>query len=312
MGGARRRSDRAGATDRAGGAAGDEGSLAYVYVLLAQAECLLGDFDHGRRNAEAAREIAEQAGQQALVGYGSPCRPGGRPQRPRARGTGGGCAALEIGRSTEFMPVSQFAGAALGLLELSLGHPAEAAEQLAPLVELARTERIASPASPATSPTGRGARRARPARRGRELLGWYEGNAERLGRRGATPRHAGAAACSPPPGRARRSARPLREALANTTRSRCPFDRARTLLLYGAALRRSKRKADARDRLEQAAPPSTNCPPRRSPRAPVPSSHASADAAAPRVASPPPSARSPSLSLMGARTRRSLPPSSSR
>jgi len=32
-----------------------------------------------------------------------------------------------------------------------------------------------------------------------------------------------------------------------------PFDRARTLLAFGAALRRAKRKADARERLEEAA-----------------------------------------------------------
>ena len=168
-------------------AAGDEGSLAYVYVLLAQAECLVGDFDHGRRNAEAAREIAEQAGQQALVGYGLAVRAwcdahSGR--EPEAREAAE--AALEIGRSTELMPVCQFAAAALGLLELSLGHAAEAAERLRSPVELARTEGLDEPGLTRYVPDCVEALvELDRLEEAAELLGWYQGNAERLGRQGA-------------------------------------------------------------------------------------------------------------------------------
>jgi DNA-binding CsgD family transcriptional regulator len=238
------------------GAAGDEGSLAYVYVLLAQAECLLGDFDRGRRNAEAAREIAEQAGQQALVGYGLAVRAfsdahlGREPETREAAE-----AALELGRATQLAPVSQFAAAALGLLELSLGNAAEAAERLAPAVELAQTEGIEEPgltryvpdAVEALIELGRLEEAA-------ELLAWYEGNALRLERHGAI-----AACCrcrgllAAASGRLEEAPAAFERALAEHEAVPFPFDRARTLLVYGAALRRAKRKADARDRLEQAA-----------------------------------------------------------
>ena len=237
-------------------AAGDEGSLAYVYVLLAQAECLVGDFDHGRRNAEAAREIAGQAGQLALLGYGLAVRAwcdahSGR--EPEAREAAE--AAFEIGRSTEFMPVCQFAGAALGLLELSLGHAAEAADQLRSPVELARSEGIDEPGLTRYVPDCVEAlvELDRLDEAG-ELLGWYEGNAERLGRQGAiAASHRCRGLLAAAQGRLDDALGAFEEALAEHDAVPLPFDRARTLLVYGAALRRAKRKADARDRLEQAA-----------------------------------------------------------
>ena len=236
-------------------ATGDEGSLAYVYVMLAQAECLLGDFEQGWRNAEAAREIAEQAGQEAVVGYGLAVRALADAHRGRedaAREAAG--RARELGRATEFTPVTQFAGAALGLLELSLGHPAEAAEELAPIVALARAEGIDEPGLTRYVPDqvealvelGR-------LEEARGLLDWHEGNAERLGRRGAK---ASAYRCrgllAAAEGRLDDALGAFERAVAEHDAAPLPFDRARTLLVQGAALRRAKRKADARDTLEQA------------------------------------------------------------
>jgi DNA-binding CsgD family transcriptional regulator len=238
-----------------GRAAGDEGSLAYVYVMLAQAECLLGDFDQGWRNAEAAREIAEQAGQEAVVGYALAVRALAAAHRGREQDVRDAAErALERGRVTELAPVTQFAGSALGLLELSRGRPAEAAEHLAPLVELARAERICEPGLTRYVPDQVEAL----VELGRlddagELLDWYEGNAVRLGRRGATAssrRCRGLLAAAQ--GALDEALVHFERALAEHDLAPLPFDRARTLLLYGAALRRSKRKADARDRLEEA------------------------------------------------------------
>jgi len=239
-----------------GRAAGDEGSLAYVYVMLAQAECLLGDFEQGWRNAEAAREIAEQAGQEAVGGYARAMQALADAHRGREQEAREAAArALELGRTTELTPVTQFAGSALGLLELSLGRPAEAAEHLASLVELARAERICEPGLTRYVPDQVDAL----VELGRlddagELLDWYEGNAVRLGRRGAT---ASSRRCRGLLAAARGA---LDEALADFQAALVdhdavplPFDRARTLLFYGAALRRAKRKADARDRLEESA-----------------------------------------------------------
>jgi len=238
-----------------GRAAGDEGSLAYVYVMLAQAECLLGDFEQGWRNAEAAREIAEQAGQEAVGGYALAMQALADAHRGREQDAREAAArALELGRTTELTPVTQFARAALGLLELSLGRPAEAAEHLAPLVELARTERICEPGLTRYVPDQVEAllELGRLDEAG-ELLDWYEGNAVRLSRRGATAssrRCRGLLAAAQ--GALDEALIHFESALAEHDSVPLPFDRARTLLLYGAALRRSKRKADARDRLEEA------------------------------------------------------------
>jgi DNA-binding CsgD family transcriptional regulator len=238
-----------------GRAAGDEGSLAYVYVMLAQADCLLGDFEGALRNAEAAREIAEQAGQRTLVAYGLAVRAlaeAHRGREPEAREAAE--AALDLGRAMQFTPVSQFAGAAIGLLELSLGRPEETAGQLTPLVELARAEEISEPGLTRYVPDQVEAliELGRP-EEASELLDWHEANAERLGRRGA------GAACrrcrgllAAADGRLAESLTAFEQALAEHEAVPLPFDRARTLLAFGAALRRAKRKADSRETLQQA------------------------------------------------------------
>jgi DNA-binding CsgD family transcriptional regulator len=239
-----------------GRAAGDDGSLAYVYVMLAQAECLLGDLEQGWRNAEAAREIAEQAGQEAVGGYALAVRALADAYRGHEQDARDAAElAFELGRATEFTPVTQFAGSALGLLELSLGRPAEAAEHLAPLVELARAERICEPGLTRYVPDQVEAlvELGRLDEAG-ELLDWYEGNAVRLGRRGAmasSRRCRGLLAAAR--GALDEALADFQAALVDHDAVPLPFDRARTLLVYGAALRRAKRKADARDRLEEAA-----------------------------------------------------------
>jgi DNA-binding CsgD family transcriptional regulator len=235
---------------------GDEGSLAYVYVMLAQADVLLGDLDRAERDAVAAREIAEQAGQQTLVAYARAVRAlveaqRGRATEARAEAEG----ALELGRETQGTPAGQLAIAALGLLDLSLGAAEAAAERLRPLVELVRAEQICEPGLTrfvvdqieALGELGRIEEAA-------ELLGWYEANAERLHRPSAL---AAALRCrgllAAAAGNVDDSLGLFERALAEHEEVELPFDRARTLLAYGAALRRAKRKADARKALEGAA-----------------------------------------------------------
>jgi DNA-binding CsgD family transcriptional regulator len=233
---------------------GDEGSLAYVYVMLAQADCLLGAFEPAWRDAEAAREIAEQAGQEMLVGYALAVRAlsdVGRGRATEAREAAE--VALELGQAAQFTPVLQVAGAALGLLELSLGRAEEAADRLAPLVRFARMEQICEPGLTRYVPDqvealvelGR-------LEEAEDLLDWYEGNAVRLGRGGAiasSRRCRGLLAAAE--GRLDEALAAFEQALVLHDAVPLPFDRARTLLVFGAALRRAKRKADARDVLEQ-------------------------------------------------------------
>jgi DNA-binding CsgD family transcriptional regulator len=234
---------------------GDEGSLAYVYVMLAQADCLLGDFDRALRDAEAAREIAEQAGQEMLVAYGLAVR----ALVAAHRGLADDCrttaaTALELATRTQGTPALQFATAAVGLLELSLGRSEEAVVALEPLIAFARSEQIGEPGLTryvldgveALVELGRLEEAA-------ELLGWYEANASRLGRRSAlatSSRCRGLLAAAE--GRVDDALPAFERALSEHEGVPIPFDRARTLLAYGAALRRAKRKADARSTLEHA------------------------------------------------------------
>jgi DNA-binding CsgD family transcriptional regulator len=224
-------------------------------VMLSQADLLLGELERAERDAIAAAEIAEQAGQQTLLAYAwavralaDACR--GRAREARAEAE----AALALGTETQGIPAVQFAIAALGLLELSAGRAEDAAERLAPLIEVVRAEQIREPGLTrfavdhveALVELGR-------LGEARELLDWYEGNAESLRRRSAL---AAALRCrgllAAAAGDLDDSLRLLEQALEQHEAVPFPFDRARSLLAHGAALRRAKRKADARAALEGA------------------------------------------------------------
>jgi DNA-binding CsgD family transcriptional regulator len=162
-------------------------------------------------------------------------------------------AALELGQTAQFTPALQLAAAALGLLELSLGRAEEAAERLEPLVRFARAEQLCEPGLTRYVPDQIEALveldRLEAAA---ELLDWYEDNAVRLGRQGAialSRRCRGLLAAAD--GRLDEALAAFEQALVLHDAVPLPFDRARTLLVFGAALRRAKRKADARDTLEQ-------------------------------------------------------------
>jgi DNA-binding CsgD family transcriptional regulator len=234
---------------------GDEGSLAYVYVMLAQADILLGELDRAEADAAAARDIAEQGGQATLVAYALAVRAMADAHRGLDAARASAELALELGRGTRGTPALHFATSALGLLELSTGRADEAVAVLAPLVEFARTEHIREPGLTryvidqveALVELARADEAA-------ELLDWYEANAQRLGRRSAL---AASWRCR---GLLAAAARRIDDALDAFGRALAehdtvplPFDRARTLLAFGATLRRAKRKADARRALEEAA-----------------------------------------------------------
>jgi DNA-binding CsgD family transcriptional regulator len=235
---------------------GDEGSLAYVHVMVAQAEILLGELEQAERDAVAACEIADQAGQETLVAYGQAVRALADAHRGRAGVARENAeSALELARRTQGTPTLHFATAALGLLELSIGRPDEAARFLSPLTEFARTEQICEPGL--TRYVGDNVEALIELGRLDEagtLLDWYEGNAARLRRRSALAvawrcRALLAAAA----GHVAEALEFFERALGEHDAVPFPFERARTQLAFGATLRRAKRKADARSVLEDAA-----------------------------------------------------------
>jgi len=234
---------------------GDESSLPYLLVLVGQVEILLGAFDEARSRALAGREAAEQSGQRTLVAYhlgleGLVEAQRGRVARARAAGEG----ALELVPDTGGRPAELLARWAIGHLELALGDPNAAHAALGPSVELVRREGFGEPgavrfvvdAVEALVELGRPAEAA-------ELLEWYEGNARRLERVSAL---ASSARCrgllAAQDGELEDALGAYHEALGWHDRVDLPLDRARTLLALGMALRRAKRRREARETLERA------------------------------------------------------------
>jgi DNA-binding CsgD family transcriptional regulator len=233
--------------------AADEGSLAYVYVMLAQADTLLGELDRAEADAAAARDIAQQAGQATLVAYALAVKAmadAHRGRDPRAPAE----EALELGRRTQGTPAVHLASAAIGLNELTSGRANEAAAVLGPLVDYARREGIREPSLTRFAVDHIEALvELRRLDEATAVLDWYEEGAERLGRRSAIAtawRCRGLLAGAS--GLIDDALAAFERALAEHEAAPLPFDRARTRLALGAALRRSKRKADARRALDEA------------------------------------------------------------
>ena len=236
-------------------AVGDESSVPYIHVLLAQTQCLRGCFDEAAAHADEGALRAEQVGQETLVAYALALRAladSYRGEEDSARLSA--AKALALAGSTSGRPAEQFATAALGLLELSLERDAAAAEVLAPLVAFAREQEMREPGLTRFVPDLVEALVAL----GRfdeaeDHLTWFAGNAKRLGRRsgeGAAARCRGFLAAAR--GDLAEALTAFESALAHHEAAPIPFDRARTLLALGAAQRRAKERRAARVSLEEA------------------------------------------------------------
>ena len=234
---------------------GDESSVPYLHVLLAQTECLRGRFDDAAAHADEGAVRAEQVGQETLVAYALALRAltdAYRGDEESARSVAG--RALELAGTTSGRPAEQFATAAVGLLELSLERDQAAVEVLAPLVTFARQQEMREPGLTRFVPDLVEALIALGRLDEAEAqLDWFEDNAERLRR----PSGQGAAArCRGLLGAARGeladALAAFERALAHNDRAPLPFDRARTLLALGAAKRRAKERKEARTALVEA------------------------------------------------------------
>ncbi len=234
---------------------GDESSIPYVHVLLAQTECLRGAFDVAAVHADEGAARAEQAGQDTLRAYALALRAlaaayAGDEELARTDAH----RALELAGSTSGRPAEQFATAALGLLEVSLERHAEAADVLSPLVEFAREQGMREPGLTRFVPDLVEAlvNLDRP-EEAEDHLSWFEANAESLERpsaRGAAARCRGFLAAARGDSAAALGA--FEAALRHHDASPILFDRARTVLALGAARRRANERRAAREALQQA------------------------------------------------------------
>jgi DNA-binding CsgD family transcriptional regulator len=231
---------------------GDESSIPYCHVLLAQTECLRGALDVAAMHAEQGAVRAEQVGQQTLIAYSLSLRAlaaayAGDEELARTAGR----RALELADSTTGRPAEQFATAALGLLEVSLERPAEAVDVLAPLAAWAHEQDMREPGMTRFIPDfiealvvlGR-------LEEAEEHAAWYAANAEQLGRRsalGAAARCRGLLAAAR--GDTAAALASFEEAVAHHRAAPIPFDLGRSLLALGAARRRAKERRAAREAL---------------------------------------------------------------
>jgi DNA-binding CsgD family transcriptional regulator len=236
-------------------ATGDESSVPYIHVLLAQTECLRGFFDAAATHAEEGALRAEQVGQETLVAYALALRALAGSHRGHEDAVRADVArALALARSTSGRPAEHFATAALGLLELSLGRNAEAGDVLSPLVAFAREQELREPGMTRFVPDLVEALVAcERLDEAEDHLAWFEGNAERLQRasgQGAAARCRGLVSAGR--GDVAGAIEAFEQALLHHDRVPLPFDRARTLLALGAARRRAKERRTARAALEEA------------------------------------------------------------
>ena len=234
---------------------GDESSIPYVRVMLAQIDCALGRFDDALRETAAGRIVAEQAGQRTLLGYLLAVRAVAEAHLGRADdATSSGTRALELAHATSGVPAWIFASWALGHLELSLGDASAALPTLEPLLAHHRREAVEEPgALPFLPDCIEALLEAGRLEEAGAALDGYAAAAERLGRTravAAARRLRGMLAGST--GDVETAVAELAEAVELSAGSQTPFEHARCLLALGAGLRRAKRRREARETLDAA------------------------------------------------------------
>jgi DNA-binding CsgD family transcriptional regulator/Tfp pilus assembly protein PilF len=236
-------------------ARGDEGSTPLILSQLALAERVAGRLGDAATIAEEAIAAAEQTGQENWLTYS-------RAVRALMRASLGQEAAARSDAEHALQVVGEqgstitaiHAVHALGLLELSLEHPTEAVRSIEPLRRRLLAAGVREPGMARFIPDEIEALIALGrAEEATSLLEWLEARAAELGRESAIAaaercRGLLAATAGDPEG----AFAAFERALASHERLPIPFEHARTLLALGAAQRRAKRKAAARETLDRA------------------------------------------------------------
>jgi DNA-binding CsgD family transcriptional regulator len=230
---------------------GDENARPWLLFILGEAERLLGNLQVALEHVREGQAAADQSGQPVLGWHNL------------------GLESLilaQLGQQEQSQEVAEralerepnhpriLAAQALAELALVLGRPHETATELQPWLDFARAEGIVEPGVvrfvvdliEALIQLGR-------EEDAREILGWYEGSARRLGRLSAL---ANCARCrgllAAQAGDLDLAFDEFESALAWHAELEVPLDRGRTLLALGAAQRRAKRRREARATLEEA------------------------------------------------------------
>jgi DNA-binding CsgD family transcriptional regulator len=231
---------------------GDENAPPWLLFLLGDAERILGNLESALEYARAGKEAADQSGQPLFASHnlaleGLVQAQLGRPDQARD-------ATRRALEATSFNYERLIVAEALGHLGLVLDSPVEAVSQLEPQLSFVRREAVVEPGAcrfavdliEALAELGRRDEAV-------EILDWYEGNARRLERASALAncrRCRGLLAAQA--GELDAALSDYEEALVWHDRAEIPLDRGRTLLALGAAQRRTRRRREARQKLEEA------------------------------------------------------------
>ena len=237
-------------------ARGDEGSVPMVLAQVALAEYLAGRWAEAVQVAEEASEFALQTGQRPMQAYSLATRALVRASlglEAEARADADRALAL-AGEHGAAAAATIHSVWALGVLELSLDRPAEAERLLARQRERLLAAGVGEPGTIRFVPDeiealvalGRADEAEAP-------LAWLEERASALDRASGL---AAAARCrgllAAANGESAAASAAFERALAEHARVENPFERARTLLAFGATQRRAKRKSAARETIGEA------------------------------------------------------------
>ena len=231
---------------------GDEASRPYLLFLLSSLQSVTSELDDALESARNGIDAASQAGQPLLAGFNVALEALALAQLGHGDALGAAERAVELAPENGY--VELLVAAATGHHALSHSDADEAIARLEPCVEAVRRESIAEPGLvrlvidqiEALIELGRREDAV-------ELLDWYEGNARRLERISAL---ANCARCrgmiAAQAGKLDAAFAAYGQALDWHGQVELPLDRGRTLLALGAALRRAKRRREARETLEEA------------------------------------------------------------
>ena len=234
---------------------GDESSMPYVHVMLAQVEIACGRPADALREADEARLVAELAGQRTLLGYALAVGAVAQAHLGRdERASESAERALALARQTSGVPAWIFATWAIGHLELVRGDPAAAVATLRPLVDHHLREGISEPgALPFMPDLVEALLASGELEDAAALLDGYVEAAARLDRGRAIAvgcRLRGLALA--PRGDLDGALEELERSVEALAADEDVFERARSSLALGTTLRRAKRRREARATLEEA------------------------------------------------------------
>ena len=236
-------------------ARGEESDLPLTLVALAVAEYLRGRWRRAGWAAQEGLELGLQTGERHNQAFALAVRALVRGSRGDDEGSRADAAeAMGIAGERSIAVARIHALWALGVLELSLDHAEEAVNLLRPHRERLLAAGVGEPGSVRFVPDEVEALVALGRTGEAEtLVGWLEERGRALDRAsalGAAARCRGLLALA---GRDTAGALAFfEEALRQHDRIRIPFDRARTQLAQGVALRQARRRRDARTTLEEA------------------------------------------------------------